>query len=460
MNSLFILSGGVLAASLFFGGGARRDTLGDLIPILMSCVLIGVAYPLARRPLAEAPLFRAVIFALIFVILLQFVPLPPVLWGALPGRAGLYETYVQSGVAPPWAALATRPFDAARSALSILPGLALCFSTICCDDSERRKLIMIVLGVAIISTPIGILQILGGQSSPLYFFDVTNWGVAVGFFANRNHFAALLYCALPFTVAIFALNKQMFGVSLWILGAATVFVLVLGLALSGSRSAVLLGGAAIVASGVYVARTEVLALIKGRLSWIGIALIVSLSLPLAMGVGLLAILRRFDAEDILDDSRWTFLQVSWDAFKSHFPTGAGLGSFERIYQLYEPAENVISLIVNHVHNDWLELALELGILGTLVAAPFICWWALAVVRFLSVKDVEGSLARAALTVIGLLAVHSIWDYPLRTVALSALFGLCCGLTFPAPPSHQSENRLGHRRRRSSRRTVKVAAGHS
>ena len=39
------------------------------------------------------------------------------------------------------------------------------------------------------------------QQSPLRFFEVTNPTEAVGFFANRNHFAALLYCLILFAAA-------------------------------------------------------------------------------------------------------------------------------------------------------------------------------------------------------------------------------------------------------------------
>ena len=47
----------------------------------------------------------------------------------------------------------------------------------------------------------GLLQIAQGQQSDLRFFEITNPEDAVGFFANRNHFAALLYCLIPFVVA-------------------------------------------------------------------------------------------------------------------------------------------------------------------------------------------------------------------------------------------------------------------
>ena len=48
---------------------------------------------------------------------------------------------------------------------------------------------------------VGLSQVAQGQSSALRFFEVTNPSEAVGFFANRNHFAALLYALILFAAA-------------------------------------------------------------------------------------------------------------------------------------------------------------------------------------------------------------------------------------------------------------------
>ena len=72
-----------------------------------------------------------------------------------------------------------------------------------------------------------------------------------------------------------------------------------------------------------------------------------------------------------------------------------------------------------------------------LAAAFLVWFALRVRREATTQEGEGSqLGRAALIVIGLLMLHSLVDYPLRTIAMSCVFALACALTFPAPgPTH-------------------------
>jgi O-antigen ligase len=142
------------------------------------------------------------------------------------------------------------------------------------------------------------------------------------------------------------------------------------------------------------------------------------------------------------------------------PLGSGLGSFQQLYQLREPPETIGHAVVNHAHNDWLEVALELGLPGVALAAAFLIWLALSIRRAASLRDSEYNLTRAALIALVLLITHSIWDYPLRTVAMSAIFGLCCGLIYRPGENlvqeQQSDRRRRHKRS-SGRKPVAVSA---
>ena len=55
--------------------------------------------------------------------------------------------------------------------------------------------------MGVVSVFVGLIQVAQGQESPLRFFQITNPSEAVGFFANRNHFAALIYVLMLFAVA-------------------------------------------------------------------------------------------------------------------------------------------------------------------------------------------------------------------------------------------------------------------
>ena len=61
-----------------------------------------------------------------------------------------------------------------------------------------------------ISVFLGLLQVAQGTESLLRFFEITNPTEAIGFFANRNHFAALLYCVTVFAMA-WAMHATILG---------------------------------------------------------------------------------------------------------------------------------------------------------------------------------------------------------------------------------------------------------
>ncbi len=92
--------------------------------------------------------------------------------------------------------------------------------------------------------------------------------------------------------------------------------------------------------------------------------------------------------------------------------------------------------LNHAHNDYLELWLEAGVGGALGVLMFAAWWAWASFKAWTGawgRRPESLLPAAASASVGLLLVHSLVDYPLRTLALSAVLAFCCGvLTQPRP----------------------------
>jgi O-antigen ligase len=82
--------------------------------------------------------------------------------------------------------------------------------------------------------------------------------------------------------------------------------------------------------------------------------------------------------------------------------------------------------MNHVHSDYIELALETGIPGLLVLALFLLWWVRRTVSIWKADEPDYFARAATIASAGILA-HSLVDYPLRTAAMSAVFAMCCAL---------------------------------
>ena len=106
---------------------------------------------------------------------------------------------------------------------------------------------------------------------------------------------------------------------------------------------------------------------------------------------------------------------------SHWPVGSGIGSFNRVYRLFEDPDAVTNVFVNHAHNDYLEVFAETGLLGIVLILVFLAWWSLRSAQAWRDPRPDSYWAQAASVVVGIILVHSLVDYPIRTPAIMALF---------------------------------------
>jgi O-antigen ligase len=144
--------------------------------------------------------------------------------------------------------------------------------------------------------------------------------------------------------------------------------------------------------------------------------------------GLASLLGRLE-RDPLEEGRLVFAQVTLRAAANVFPFGSGIGTFVPFYGMFEAPADIGPYYANHAHNDWLELWLEAGVPGMILALLFLAWFASATYRAWRSRgtDLDGLLARAASISALLLMAHSLVDYPLRTTALACVFAFACAL---------------------------------
>jgi O-antigen ligase len=273
---------------------------------------------------------------------------------------------------------------------------------------------------------LGALQVVSaGANSGWYLYPETNVGLGVGFFANANHMADLLVFALPFVAAIAAAAKggsiQRYSALLTILGGIGMILLV-GIALNGS-----LAGYALAVPVLAVSALIVLPPGSRWRGWLAgfaaLSVIASLAGLASSSIGSTKIGQ--DASGSVQ-SREQILATTSKSIADFMPLGSGLGSFVKVYRLYESPDAVTNEYVIHAHNDYVELALELGVAGMILLLLFLGWWVsqcLAVWR----KGEGGPWARAASIASGAVLVHSLVDFPLRTAAISACFAMCLAL---------------------------------
>jgi O-antigen ligase len=122
-----------------------------------------------------------------------------------------------------------------------------------------------------------------------------------------------------------------------------------------------------------------------------------------------------------------------EAVSDSFPAGTGFGSFEQVYRQYEDPLAVTQEYVNHAHNDYLQIVLELGAAGLLLLALFLAWWIFAAVRIWR-SPMSTPFSRAATIATAIVLAHSVVDYPLRTAAISVIFAASVGIMAQHPRS--------------------------
>ncbi len=422
----------VLAGALILGGATQEGFIVQAGVRLLSLPLFfwGWIRVVEARPRGLVLWPLALLILVLLVPVLQLIPLPPGLWSSLPGRADYAATYGAAGLPVPWRPLSLAPDATWDAGLALLPPAAVFLAVATLREKARNHLAIAALAITACSLMLGLLQMASGPASRLRPYQRTNVEYGVGFFANRNHQAALLLTSLPLAAHFIGARRR--EGAAWTLppilfGAAVALVAAVGVVAAGSRAGLLLLAPAALAAFLIASRTD-----KFQLRWVllgGAVLgaIVAGALFVDPGGGVKNFAKPFSQEQRV--------QVAPDIARAamrYGPVGTGLGSFDPIYRTVEPVQAASTTFLNHAHDDYLELWLETGVVGAILFVGFLYWFGRAGWRaWVSERKLVGaSLARAGFTVAAVLLLHSIVDYPLRTIALATLFALALGVLTP------------------------------
>ncbi|MBG0792620.1 O-antigen ligase family protein [Methylocystis sp. H62] len=342
--------------------------------------------------------------------------------------------------------------------LWLLPSLAVFLSVLTLDWRERRLLSLLAIAAGVASAFLGLAQLVQGPTSPLRFFSITNASSPVGFFANVNHFAALLYSTILLTAAWLTTGLSTLRPARWkspdVIDAASVTVSIAASVALVTLFAVELttrsrGGTILTMAALFGALT----LSGSPLQYLRNRAIVAVLIGLMVVMVFMGKSALFDAldrfaVDPLTDVRTVFARTTFEAAQALMPIGAGLGTFVPVFALFEKPRDVEAYAgdyANHAHNDLLELLLETGVAGLLLLGLFLYWLARRAFQMWGASNpgplaIDKSLARAAILVIAMLLCHSLVDYPLRTGAMMAIAAFACALLInPAIPAAVAES---------------------
>ena len=419
---------------LFLAGGSSRgdvQSLAILNPAMIICC--GAAFlTLRREHWGERKWLAGAVGLVFFLGLLYITPLPLDLEAYSQGLRNAADIRGAGNVSGSSQTLAMVPQAALQPLFFLFAPLAVILFAVQLGRDELRLALPLFIVLGAVSGIVGVLQLAGAASGPLYFYNTTNNGSAVGLFANRNHAAVFLACLFPL-LAIFAARSQ--GTSgngrntRQLAATAIAIVLVPLILVTGSRSGMLaaiiglIGGALLYTSTGKAHRGAKTG--KPSVPVLGVAVVACLVFATIYFSRAEAIERIF-AENGTANDRADFWTSGVTLFWQYLPFGFGPGSFVPAFQTDEPVALLSGAYLNRLHNDWLEVALTLGLPGVLLmlgGVLFYFWRTFHLWFRCDGARTSVALGRMASVVIGILAIASLSDYPLRTPAMMGFAAL-------------------------------------
>lgn len=325
--------------------------------------------------------------------------------------------------------------QATREAVAKLMALAIYFTValVVFRRSDRRRLAVRILSIfGLTISFLAIVQRLTWNGQIYWFRKVSIYVAPFGPYGNYNHFAGMveLIFTMPLAMVLFSrirVEERLFH-------ALSVILLVVAAILSMSRGGVLsIALQFLVCLVVFVGwgreRQG-----RGRALFLPLAIIATV-LVVSLWVGYDSIVRRFDsvqqgAGEYSVVTRVAYLRASWRMFLDHPLTGVGLGAFPTVYPAYGSSSSRYER-VEQVHNDYLQLLTDGGIVAGSILLLFVGWVVglsfSARHRLVGMRRDDRAILIGALLVLPGIGVHSLFDFNLQIAANALLMLIATAL---------------------------------
>ena len=429
----------VAVAVLAFGGTAPQFfAITQAIVLLLGILQLGVR----RSSPATSVRFPVVLPSILIVlVLLQIVPLPASFAPALGMRAADIRERA-------FLTISAAPYETVSHLLLLVTYLtAFYLGLVLCEEQKARKrLVFGLLTIGMFEAFYGLIQYLTGWQQIFTYVKKFYLQEATGTYINRNHFAGLLEMTLPFAVVLALqqisglrrkisdepgrakriLSRMEFPYfALWIFVAAVLFA---ALFFSRSRMGIL---------SALVSLIAVLALAgagflspRARVA-VGASFLLGI-ISLAIWIGSDPVITRFetlgDQYSHPGQDRVSIWRDTLQLIRLHPVLGSGLGTFSVVYPSIQTA--FLNNFVDHAHCDYLQIAVELGVPGTILVFGAILW----ILRLTVLDGKRGGeydkvISFACLGSITAILLHSLADFNLYIPANALVFAIILALAW-------------------------------
>jgi O-antigen ligase len=284
-------------------------------------------------------------------------------------------------------------------------------------ENPRKQFVWFVVVFAFLVALLGIFQHFTFNGKLYWFVTLTSAARPFGPFVDSDHFAGFVELTVPLGLALLLFRSYRRD-QLPLLLLFTI-VPIGALILSASRGGIV-GLFLEIALLVHLSRAHRM----GKKQVLGSVAIALVAGAFIVWLGVSETIQRFEQltqGGITQDLRVSMYHDSWRIFVDHPWVGTGLGTLIAVYPRYASFFN--GLTVDHVHNDYLELLADTGLVGGLLGLAFIGLLlsrAFANLRFARTRFSRATFAGSLAACSGLF-VHSLVDFNLHIPSNALLF---------------------------------------
>lgn len=420
------------------GGGGINAALFNLAVQLTALLVLALNPRALIDFFGDAPRFPKILIGFSLALpLLQSIPLPPVVWHALPGREAALETYGITGQPDIWMALSQDLRRTLIAFLALVPPFAFVVLAWDLPRAHQRQLVLVLVGAGLAMVLLGAMQMASGNRALMLFGDYAGpryFGSPYLLGTFQNHNPASIFLVLALVCLVGATPAKPSGK--WVTGGSfAALILVIGIVTTGSRSGIALAALPLSLAAFRLFRVPVKRRPSLRAGLIGLAGLA----VLAGGIGYLAsnnarIQGSIERFSNLQDDRLLIWADMKGAISRFWPVGSGIGTLDEVFQLDESLENLAPGRAARAHNEYLEVALETGLVGLSLLGLWIVFLGLRCLQSLRSSRLE----MAAATGLVVVAIQSISDFPLRFEAVLCAASLLLALLVKAPSQRRGE----------------------
>jgi O-antigen ligase len=324
------------------------------------------------------------------------------------------------------------PHDTLSQALLYFSYALLCFlagqALLRGSQARTLSLIFCVYGAALAS-----FALIQGISSngKLYWLRTPRMGGWIyGPYVNHNHYAGLMEMLVPIPLVLSL--TRLASTKSRAAAAAVAAVMAGTIFLSGSRGGMLAIVAEFVILAVVLVKQK-----RGLRTAIGIGLFLVIVVGLLAWVGGAELSQRIATvgpshSEISSDIRTYINRDGIKMFKKKPVLGWGLGTFPVVYPQFRTFYT--NFFVNEAHNDYLQLLVEMGLLGFATMLWFLVTLFTRAIRKMKdwTSEISGAVALACVLGLSGILVHSAVDFNLQIPANAALFYVLCTIAVSEP----------------------------